>query len=69
MNIGPCRLDKNSIKTNKNRVNNQNTHSAVALMRTNTRGAGLRTQEIHLYDVYQQNTQTRIKINQGSFEL
>jgi hypothetical protein len=69
MNIKPVRPDKNSIKTNKNKVNNQSTHSAVTLMRTNTRDAGLRTQEIHLYDVYQQNTQTRIKINQGSFEL
>jgi hypothetical protein len=29
----------------------------------------LRIPEIHLYDVYQQNTQTRIKIIRGSFEL
>jgi hypothetical protein len=60
---------KTAYKPSKSWANNQNTYSNAALIRTNTPHAALRKKEMHLYDVYQQDTQTRIKINQGSFEL
>ena len=63
----PPHLHTHAIKPSTHRPNNHNTQPNSSLISTNISPTTLRTSENHLYDVYQQNTQTRIKINQGEF--